>query len=103
MQIGELKHRVEIQTPSETGSNNSLRDKTTWTTSITRWASVVEKSSSETSKENQTVGTTVYQVVFRLLDLKLDYRLRHGEKLLYISSIVSDDNWTTCLCTEREV
>lgn len=106
MKIGDLNQRVEIQSQSETPSNNSLRDKITWSggeDAVVRWANVKQTAAKEDENDIQQSGTIIYTVTFRKnTNITMDKRLIWEEKELYITSVIHDEEFTTVSANEKE-
>lgn len=85
---GILREKVLVEQPTET--RNTMGEATqSWSTLVERWASVEAVAYSERQQNNQTGGTISHAVRMRYVPgLTGKMRLRWGERLLYISSVI---------------
>lgn len=103
MRAGTLRHRVEIQSPTNTTEADGTFS-SSWTTETTRWASVDPVSGDELSRSNQKVGELTHQVTMRHVDtLPSSYRLLWGSRVFNIvtsRNLNERDRTTLLLCRE---
>lgn len=87
MRIGRLRHRVEVQSPSDSvGSDGYVT--TTWSTDTTRWASIEPLKGSERVDGDRVVGEVSHRVWMRTVSgLDSSKRLKFGTRTFHIVSV----------------
>lgn len=90
MQAGQLRHRLEIQTPVDAQDDNGEVVRT-WATVSTVWGEVVPISGNERLKNRQTSADTTHQIRTRYTTLTPKNRIKIGSKYLYVVSAANVD------------
>jgi len=90
MQAGKLRHRVQVQTYSETQDTYGEPDRT-WTTATTVWASIEPLSGQELLAAQQLAAEASHRVIVRYnSSIAPTSRLKFGTRVF---DIVSALNW----------
>ena len=76
MNIGALRHRVTIQSKSETEGRYGS-PATEWVDGPTVWAQISPQSGRETDAADQTLGETTYEITMRYREIDHSQRLMH--------------------------
>lgn len=104
--IGELRHRVSLQSPG--GSRDALGERTTsWTTVATRWAKVEPFTARELFAAGQAQSEVSQRVWVRhdaaIAALDASWRVLFGSRVLVIDGVRNHeerDRWLELLCSE---
>lgn len=91
MDVGKLKHRLILQTPTQTqGATGEVT--TTYETAATVWGSLRPMSAKEIVASNQTVEERNYQAVIRYYSsLTTEWRISNDSKTYEIIGILNYD------------
>lgn len=89
MKSGQLQHRIEIQSPTETRDSMG-QTVTTWQTTHVRWAAINPLSDREQFYASQVRPETTHRVIFRYFDtLTHRHRLKRDNRIFDILSIIN--------------
>lgn len=100
---GELNHRIEIQsatdTPNEQGGHAQ-----TWTTAQARWAKIEPLNGRELFNAQQVKADVTHKICIRYYEgLTPHYRFKFGTRYFNIASVINPDSQRVeheCLCKE---
>ena len=86
IRAGNLRHRIQLQEPTETRDAHGQAVKT-WTTKATVWASVEPLRGAEAIIQHQYAATQIEEVTIRhRSDVTTDWRILHNDRILEIES-----------------
>lgn len=93
--IGELRHRIEIQSSSE-AADSFGQDVRTWSTYATVWASVEMSSGSEIQVGSSQQALSPYRVIIRYRgDVRPSHRIIYGSRILEVVSVMDVTGYGT--------
>ncbi len=103
MQAGRLRHRIELQSATET--RNEYGEATaSWSTYATVWAAVEPLRGAERYSAQQAQAEEITRVVIRFRDdVSPKHRVKYGGRYLYINSVINPRERSRTLelmCTE---
>ena len=88
MRAGKLKHRIEVQAPTNSRADDG-GTATSWATEATRWGSIDAISGREFFEAAQTQSRVTHRIRMRFYDgLTSDYRLVWDGRAFEIDSVV---------------
>lgn len=87
---GELRHKVTIQTYTETTSAVGQRKKVYSDTGYA-WAAIVPLSATETTNGPQVTASATHQLTLRYRSLRPSDRIRYGQRIFEIVSILNKE------------
>ncbi len=90
MRAGRLRHRLEIQTVTETLNTYGEPTKT-WATDATRWGAIEPLTGRERFQANQVQAETTHTVRMRYYALSAKQRIKHGSRYFYIENVINTD------------
>ena len=102
MRIGRLRHRVTIQT-SEAVRDSYGGQTTEWVDEKTVWASIEPLRGEERFLAQQVTASTTTKIVMRYRPLSTDQRIKHGETIYDIQSVIDPEKrheMLEVMCTE---
>ena len=106
MRPGTLRHRVQLQSVSETPATSGEMTQT-WSTFATVWANVTPTGMSELVRGDKVVAARSMQVTIRyssdVAELSPKDRIRYGDRVLQIESVLNVEERNeelTILCSE---
>lgn len=104
---GDLRHRVQVQRPSETRSPLTGERTKSWTTDALRWAKIEPISGREFFEAQQQQNVTTHRVTIRkYASLTTEWRfVRNGRayNIEFIQRPEEVDEMVVCLCREEAV
>jgi SPP1 family predicted phage head-tail adaptor len=86
MRAGDLRHRLEIQTATET-LDTFGEPITTWATTVTRWGSVNPVIGRERFQANQITPETTHTIKLRYYALSAKQRIKWGTRIFNIENL----------------
>jgi SPP1 family predicted phage head-tail adaptor len=103
MNAGELKHRVEVQSKTDTLGDHGGPGET-WATVGTRWAKIEPMRGTETQRSEQNVSDVTHKITLRYYPgLTPSFRLVEGSRVFHIESVINTDEsdvMSVCECVE---
>ena len=91
MNIGKLRHRIEIQAPAPTRDYLGGREPN-WSTTTTVWAAIEPKSAGESVDGKEVASVVKHQLTIRYLpELTTRHRIKWGSRTFAIDSIINQD------------
>lgn len=106
MEAGKLRHRVELEEPTEMFNNHGDTIQV-WTPKYSRWAEVRPATGREIFRAQQVQGQVDTAVTLRgkgLTGLKPKWRVKFGTRVFGIEAIINDlerDIMVTLICKEE--
>ena len=101
---GELNHRIEIQSATET-TNEAGGNVQTWATLNTRWASIKPLAGRELFNAQQVKADVTHKICLRYHEtLTPHMRFKFGSRIFNIASAINPDSQRVeheCLCKEE--
>jgi SPP1 family predicted phage head-tail adaptor len=92
MDIGKLRHRVELQHDTGTAQDAYGAPTADWQTYGLRWAEVVPVSGREAEYAKSYAATVDHKITLRYcVDLKPQHRIKFGARLFYPNAILDRD------------
>lgn len=103
--IGALRHRITLENPVRTddgGGGGSV----SWQPVATLWAAIRPLRGAEYQIADRAEVRVTHEIRFRFrTDVTGEMRLRKGNRLFHIHSVLNDqerNRWSLCLCEERD-
>lgn len=96
MLIGKLRHRVEVQTPTETLDALGQASRT-WATTTTRYASILPLTGRELERARQISPDVTHKLTLRNVSITTRDRLLFGTRVFNVQSVLTPEerNLTT--------
>lgn len=98
--IGKMKHRVELQTQTQTTDEQGISVVSPWSTQRTVWARVEPFSGREYVDDRKITTEATHRITLRWqpgIDLTPAWRVLYGEKTFQIESVINiderDETW----------
>ena len=94
MKIGDLRHRIELQAPTDY-QDEFGQPVRSWTTYATVWAQLSDSGGTEMINGTQLNVNTIFTILVRYRsDIQTNHRILWGERLLNISGSPRDPDGT---------
>jgi SPP1 family predicted phage head-tail adaptor len=104
--IGDLRHRVSIETAART-SDGGGGATVTWTLVADVWAAIWPRTSDETFDADRNAGRATHDIWIRFRgDVKPDMRIRFGTRVFDIRGVIDAEDrgrWMKCPSVERDL
>lgn len=99
MRAGLLRYRVTLQSPTETPSEIAGRE-VEWDDEVTVWAAVDAVSGREYFSAREVNAEITHKVTLRYRAVEPSWRVKHGDRYLYVESIIRSGASLTLMCRE---
>ena len=105
MQIGKLRHRLQLQEATETQDTYGAVT-SAWATITTVWGSIEPLRGNEALLAQEVHGSMVHRILIRAYtDLTVKWRIYDGKRYFYINEIRNfqeRDIYQELICTEKQ-
>ncbi|MEQ1672838.1 MAG: phage head closure protein [Hyphomicrobium sp.] len=104
--IGDLRHRVQIETAART-SDGGGGAVITWTQIAEVWAAIWPRSNDEQFESDRMAGKATHDIWIRFRsDVKPEMRIRFGARVFDVRGVIDVEDrsrWLKCPCVERDL
>lgn len=104
--IGDLRHRIEIESAARVGDGGGGAT-VTWATVADVWAAIWTRTSDEVFEHDRTAGRATHDIWMRYRsDVRPEMRVRSGSRVFDILGVINIDDrvrWLKCPAVERDL